>query len=293
MRFKINKVVSLSFLLPFLFLSFITFFNFENSNAQTNKYYNSKNPYRSYAPGEIKPKSNNSNPRIRNPYYKGNTQKNNTNIYSKKYNKENNENKKNSENNVNKKKKSFSKRNYWFFPSYSYNFLSKDDFKKQIGPAALIFGLDITKYFAFDLAIGGRFGPTLNILDQLYYRDPEEFISETSSKYFLYTIDLKPSFILQYKINVFDNLIVRPYVWVGPTFHYVSLISFDKNKNHEDDSFEFGVTAKAGLRLQIVKYLMLGVNVEYLYQTSNIKIPSISNPDLSGLYLGFELGVSF
>ena len=152
------------------------------------------------------------------------------------------------------------------------------------------------KFIALEFYVGGRFGSynydevvTTKHLNQL------EKHTITNTK-FHHAFDTGLTLLLQPK---FGNLkySVRPYVGLGPSFHYIRGIHYIDNlyygrTKYIDDGFAVGLKVKAGVRGQIAKHLLLGFNMEYLYYNTNFA-SEIDVSKYSNFSIGAEIGMIF
>lgn len=176
----------------------------------------------------------------------------------------------------------------WLLFGYGYSFPESKD--KEIdglqGPATLTIGGDLWRFIGLEVTLGGRWN-TRNYIANSYILDSYVPYKATN---ILWSFDIKPYLLLQPKIGV-DMLSLRPYIGVGPSFHFTGLNSTEEllgtSLKNSGTSFDVGFSAKAGLRLQALKFLFVGVGAEYLYHKAKI---SSKNIDLSGWTVGAEVG---
>ena len=186
------------------------------------------------------------------------------------------------------------KRNYWVLFGYNHNLTPSDTMKNHYGPVYGTFGLDILKYLAFDFTIGGVFGEFMDKIRPVIHthNDYMTHLEDKNYKSSITSVDFKPYIIGQYIFD-FGVAKLRPYVGVGPSYHLV----YTENKFDVGTetlyTHDLGVAVKAGLRVQLVEYLMIGINFEYLWHDSGIFYKDKERIDMSGVYLGAEIGVSF
>jgi outer membrane protein W len=92
---------------------------------------------------------------------------------------------------------------------------------------------------------------------------------------------------------------VRPKIFVGPSFGFLAggdtkverdnvVLGTIKSKDVYQ-SFDFGVTAGAGLNIRLVKNTWLNADVSYLHGISDV----IKNTDLHNRNIGVNIGVNF
>lgn len=171
----------------------------------------------------------------------------------------------------------------WLLFGYGYSFPDSKSMEGLLGPATLTIGGDLWRFIGLEVTLGGRW----NTKNYNAYLNGQRVISYTD---LLWSFDIKPYLMLQPKIGV-DMLSLRPYIGVGPSFHFTGVNSTseilgDSSKTGQS-SFDVGVSAKAGLRLQALKFLFVGVGAEYLYHETKI---SHKNYDFSGFTVGAEVG---
>lgn len=169
----------------------------------------------------------------------------------------------------------------WFLVGYSYTIPDTQKNGSIGGPVTLTAGGDIWRFIGLEVTLGGRW--ETNTL----YANNMQIANYTD---LLWSFDIKPYLMLQPKIGI-DLISLRPYFGIGPSFHFTGLNSTEElignsNKN-STSSFDVGFSAKAGLRLQALKLLFVGVGTEYLYHKA--KLNNI-NYDLSGWTVGAEIG---
>ena len=182
-------------------------------------------------------------------------------------------------------------RNYWFLLGYNQNLI--EERSDDMGPLYGTFGLDILDFLSFDLTLAGVMANKVEYVQRLI-TESGVLKGSNSSNQNLMSFDIKPYLVFQYKFPL-GIAVLRPYVGLGPTFHYVVVSSTGnvQDLNLDSNSFDFGVSTKFGLRFQFVKYFMLGVNMEYLYHKSDAHFANNNSTDLSGFMFGLELGGSF
>ena len=165
----------------------------------------------------------------------------------------------------------------WATLGYSYTVTDdKSQENNLYGPLSITLGGDFLKILAFEVAFAGRWN--YNWFNPAKLRFKENLMSFDITPYLL----VQPSFG--------PNLAkFKPYIGIGVPF------SFAGDKNSKEffsnlDEFGVGFAAKAGLRVQLVKFLLIGVGFEYIYQKMDInKI----NEDFSGWRIGAEAGIIF
>lgn len=91
---------------------------------------------------------------------------------------------------------------------------------------------------------------------------------------------------------------VRPKVYVGPSFGFLaggktkiesSIPTITVNSKDVYESFDFGVTAGAGLNIRLVKNTWFNADLNYLHGISDIQ----KNTDIHNRNLGVNVGVNF
>lgn len=183
-----------------------------------------------------------------------------------------------------------SKDDVWFLAGYNQNVAGEKGVTQSYGPIQGTVGGDIGRFFAMELQLGGRIGND-NLHKTSVYRVDNK----------LSIFDAKLYVMFQPKFAV-PGIALRPYIGIAPTFHF-SKTEIDTESPYEDfdketyedkqKSFDFGFAAKAGLRMQLVKFLMIGVNVEYQFHKTNLTYKDKVDYDMSGFSVGAEVGVSF
>ena len=286
-----------------------------NNNASSNKYYNQNKNSNSNSNSN---KYYNQNNNKKNPYSKPSNE-NQKNLVNKKDNQVKDSIKTEKKEQLKKKEKvkkeapkkekvkkestkktsvnplsSDFKRNYWVLFGYNYNFTPSDKMKNHYGPIYGTFGLDILKYLSFDLSIGGIFGESETKNRKTFIAQGDFYTHSGYENYesSLTSIDFKPYIVGQYIFD-FGVAKLRPFVGVGPSYHLVYTENKYSNGTETLYTHDIGVAAKAGLRVQLVEYLMIGVTFEYLWHESGILYNDKEKIDMSGIYLGAEIGVSF
>lgn len=171
----------------------------------------------------------------------------------------------------------------WFLVGYAYTFPDSSSMDGLQGPATITVGGDLWKFIGLEVTLGGRWAT-----QDVNYYDYRGSLVATDER-LLWSFDIKPYLMLQPKIGV-DMISLRPYVGIGPSFHFTginSALDLVGQSYDSDTSFDVGFSAKAGLRLQAVKFLFVGVGAEYLYHKA--KLDDI-NYDFSGWTVGAEIG---
>lgn len=168
----------------------------------------------------------------------------------------------------------------WFLLGYNYTLPDKGA-ENLNGPATLTMGSDIFAFIGFELALGTRWNDTGK-----HFLNSDANLSANST---LWSFDIKPYLMLQPKIG-FDALALRPYLGIGPTFsfsgqEYTSLTTGGKKSSAT--YFDVGVSTKAGLRIQALKFLLIGVGAEYIYHDTK---HAGKNINMSGFTFGGEIG---
>lgn len=170
----------------------------------------------------------------------------------------------------------------WFLVGYSYTFPDTQQNGSIGGPVTLTAGGDIWRFIGLEVTLGGRW----SINESSIYANNQYLASYKEA---LWSFDIKPYLMLQPKIGV-DLISLRPYFGIGPSFHFTGLnstLDLIGQSTTSTSSFDVGFSAKAGLRLQALKLLFVGVGTEYLYHKA--KLNNI-NYDLSGWTVGAEIG---
>lgn len=174
----------------------------------------------------------------------------------------------------------------WFLVGYGYSFPDSKSMEGLQGPATITIGGDLWRFIGLEVTLGGRWDTqnyiaTSNILGG--------YIPYNATS-ILWSFDIKPYLMLQPKIGV-DMLSLRPYLGIGPSFHFTGINStaefLGNSSNSSSTNFDVGFSAKAGLRLQALKFLFVGVGAEYLYHEAKIQN---RNYDFSGFTVGAEVG---
>lgn len=179
------------------------------------------------------------------------------------------------------------KRNMWLMLGYSYTLPESQDVNSINGPATLTFGVDIWRFLGIDVTFGYRWG------NQLYVAESTDDATYTEA---FFSFDIKPYLLLQPKLGI-DVLSLRPYFGIGPSFNTVAsgTISSSVNSTKTVTSFNVGFSVKAGVRVQLLNYLFLGLGGEYLYHKDAQVYynKEIYDTDLSGWTVGVEIGSIF
>lgn len=144
----------------------------------------------------------------------------------------------------------------WFLVGYSYTFPDSKSMEGLQGPATITIGGDLWRFIGLEVTLGGRW--------------------DTNGDYPKWSFDMKPYLMLQPKLGI-DVISLRPYIGIGPSFHVSGINS----------TFDVGFSAKAGLRLQALKFLFVGVGTEYLYHQAKLNNRTY---DFSGWTVGAEVG---
>lgn len=176
----------------------------------------------------------------------------------------------------------------WFLVGYSYTFPDSGAMEGLQGPATITIGGDLWRFIGLELTLGGRWET------QNYYSSAN--IAGVNYPYeatnLLWSFDMKPYLMLQPKLGI-DMISLRPYFGIGPSFHFTGINSTEEllgsSSSYKDSasSFDVGVSVKAGLRLQAVKFLFVGVGTEYLYHQAKLNDKTY---DFSGWTVGAEVG---
>lgn len=175
-------------------------------------------------------------------------------------------------------------RNGWFLVGYAYTFPDSKSMDGIQGPATITIGGDLWRFIGLELTLGGRWATD----NEDYYNDKNEVVA--SDKQLQWAFDMKPYLLLQPKLGI-DMISLRPYIGIGPSFHFTginSTLDLVGQSSKSASSFDVGFSAKAGLRIQALKFLFAGIGAEYLYHKA--KLNDI-NYDFSGWTVGAEIGV--
>lgn len=148
----------------------------------------------------------------------------------------------------------------WLLAGYSYTFPDSKSMEGLNGPASLTIGGDIFWFIGLEASFGGRW--------------------DTNGDSLKWSFDMKPYLMLQPKLGI-DVISLRPYIGIGPSFHVIG------QSSTSDSTFDVGFSAKAGLRLQALKFLFVGVGTEYLYHQAKLNNRTY---DFSGWTVGAEVG---
>lgn len=174
----------------------------------------------------------------------------------------------------------------WFLAGYSYTFPDSGAMEGLQGPATITIGGDLWRFIGLEITLGGRW-------------DTQNYTSSSNmgginipyeATNILWSFDMKPYLILQPKLGV-DMISLRPYFGIGPSFHFTGINSTEeflgKSSKDSASSFDVGVSVKAGLRLQAIKFLFVGVGTEYLYHQAKLNNKTYN---FSGWTVGAEVG---
>ncbi len=170
-------------------------------------------------------------------------------------------------------------KNGWFLVGYSYTFPDSGYMDGLNGPVSITAGGDLWKFIGLEVALSSRWSSI-----GTYYYNVWDY--RFKSNITLWSFDIKPYIMLQPKIGV-DAVALRPYFGIGPSFH---LSGIQASNIIDDYSFDVGFSAKAGLRLQLVKFLFIGAGAEYLYHKSKL---GYINYNFSGFTVGAEVGFTW
>lgn len=173
--------------------------------------------------------------------------------------------------------------NGWFLVGYSYTFPDSKSMEGLQGPATITIGGDLWRFIGLELTLGGRWA-TYNTD---YYDNSGNKVAQ--DKRLQWAFDMKPYLMLQPKLGV-DMISLRPYFGIGPSFHFTginSTLDLIGQPSGSDSSFDVGVSVKAGLRLQAVKFLFVGIGTEYLYHQAKLNNKTYN---FSGWTVGAEVG---
>lgn len=165
----------------------------------------------------------------------------------------------------------------WLLAGYSYTFPDSKSMEGLNGPASLTIGGDIFWFIGLEASFGGR------------WETQYSYNNRNVGHYTTWSFDIKPYLILQPKLGI-DLISLRPYIGIGPSFH-ITGVNFTSdiidNSIGSDSTFDVGFSAKAGLRLQALKFLFVGVGTEYLYHQAKLNNRTY---DFSGWTVGAEVG---
>lgn len=189
------------------------------------------------------------------------------------------------------------KNDSWLLAGYNQNVVGEKGVTESYGPISGILGGDIGRFLAMELQLGGRIGK-----DEASFATADYSQSVTQD---LSIFDAKLYLMLQSKFAL-PGIAFRPYIGVAPTFHY-SKVTTTKSGTYNNgilagksisgeekhDSYDFGVAAKVGLRMQFVKFIMLGINLEYQFHKTELPYKDNLAYDMSGFSVGAELGLSW
>lgn len=146
-----------------------------------------------------------------------------------------------------------------------------------------IFGGDIWKFLGVELTLAGTVGNIDNTNKSI----------NMNMEYTSFDVLVHLLFIP--KININNIFSIRPYVGMGPSFHYMTMdekVGEVTSKSYTS-SLDIGGSFKAGVRFQVLKYLMVGINLEYIIHETTFNDAFSEKMDFSNLKGGLEIGVSF
>ena len=155
----------------------------------------------------------------------------------------------------------------WFMIGYGYS-QSVDNSWKSDGPFKITVGGNLWKYVAMELAADTSWKE---------WHDNGKNVS--------WTFDLKPYVLLQYSLGNPKNAIL-PYVGIAPV---LSIAGIDFDNYNDKSTFDVGVAAKAGIRLRLLQFLMLGLGMEYTYHYNGLPV----DRNMSQFTAGFDAGFSW
>lgn len=164
----------------------------------------------------------------------------------------------------------------WLLAGYSYTFPDSKSMEGLNGPASLTIGGDIFWFIGLEASFGGRW-------------ETQGYSNNRNEGHTTWSFDIKPYLILQPKLGI-DVISLRPYIGIGPSFHVSginSTLDLIGQSSTSDSTFDVGFSAKAGLRLQALKFLFVGVGTEYLYHQAKLNNRTY---DFSGWTVGAEVG---
>ncbi len=170
----------------------------------------------------------------------------------------------------------------WFLVGYSYTFPDSKSMEGLQGPATITIGGDLWRFIGLEVTLGGRWATN----EYSLYANNQHIVSYTEA---LWSFDMKPYLMLQPKLGI-DVISLRPYIGIGPSFHVSginSTLDLIGQSSTSDSTFDVGFSAKAGLRLQALKFLFVGVGTEYLYHQAKLNNRTY---DFSGWTVGAEVG---
>lgn len=173
----------------------------------------------------------------------------------------------------------------WFLVGYSYTFPNSKSMDGLQGPATITIGGDLWRFIGLEVTLGGRWD-TQNYVRSASIGGAYVPYEATS---LLWSFDMKPYLMIQPKLGV-DMISLRPYIGIGPSFHFTgvnSTLDLIGQSSTSDSTFDVGFSAKAGLRLQALKFLFVGVGTEYLYHKAKLNNRTY---DFSGWTVGAEVG---
>lgn len=170
----------------------------------------------------------------------------------------------------------------WFLVGYSYTFPDSKSMEGLQGPATITIGGDLWRFIGLEFTLGGRWATN----EYSLYANNQHIVSYTEA---LWSFDMKPYLMIQPKLGI-DVISLRPYIGIGPSFHVSginSTLDLIGQSSTSDSTFDVGFSAKAGLRLQALKFLFVGVGTEYLYHQAKLNNRTY---DFSGWTVGAEVG---
>lgn len=200
----------------------------------------------------------------------------------------------------------------WLLFNYNHP-VSGKDFNPKNGYGSINFnvGYNLWKMFSIEFYVGGRMSNDksskhIELMGEsqsngnLYKATGEEV---TRVDYSLF--DFGATLLFQPQ---FDKKVVKimPYIGIGPLFSYSkasykvstnlnstgpNVVYNISNNSGLDTSFDIGMKAKGGVRFNMVKNLMFGLNLEYIYLLG--KNFSRKDLDLSTFSIGVEFGTTF
>lgn len=170
----------------------------------------------------------------------------------------------------------------WILLGYSYTEATSSKSKGIYGPLSLTFGGDIWRFIGLEVSLSSRWKLGSERVEPIAGTS----VNVSSA---LWSFDIKPYLMLQPKFG-FDLVSIRPYFGIGPTFSISGSFSVADiaGSNSVDTSFDVGLSTKLGVRLQVVKFLFLGVGAEYMYHNPKL---NGQYQDLSGFSFGGEIGL--
>lgn len=182
----------------------------------------------------------------------------------------------------------------WFDKKFDKWFLATVGFTaspgamNQNGPYGILFGTDIWRFLAWEIALDFSFR-------SLSFNDP--LSGEQSGTSTLLPISIKPSLLIQPKISLSKiGLHIYPYIGVGAAMTIKVNIGGDAGvKMEEVGNFVGGVPIKLGCRFQWKK-LFVGINLEYtwIYNNADASQGTASQfNDISGFSVAAQIGAAF